>query len=78
MDAMKGQYLLDRFFCLFGVFRPTREFFTRLESENHCLLMPQILTNARHLLSLNDKGSLACRTYCGTGHSFKLVISDDP
>ena len=34
---------------------------------------PQILTYAGHL----REGSLACHTFCDTGHPFKLVISED-
>ena len=38
----------------------------------------QILTYARHLRPLNSEGSLACHTYCDTGHPFIMVISEDP
>ena len=30
----------------------------------------QILTYARHVLQLSSEGSLACQTYCDTGHPF--------
>ena len=39
---------------------------------------PQMLTHARHLWSLNSEGSLACHTYCDTGHPFIMIISEDP
>ena len=38
----------------------------------------QILTYARHLWPLSSEGSLACHTYCDTGHPFIKVISKDP
>ena len=37
----------------------------------------QILTYARHLWPLSSEGSLACHTYCDTGHPFIMVISED-
>ena len=38
----------------------------------------QILTYSRHSWSLSSEDSKACHTYCGTGHLFKMVISEDP
>ena len=39
----------------------------------------QIWTYARHLWPLlSSEGSLACHTYCDTGHPFMMVISKDP
>ena len=38
----------------------------------------QILTYARHSWPLSGEGSLACHTYCDTGHSFIVVILEDP
>ena len=38
----------------------------------------QILTFARHSWPLSSEGSLACHTYCDTGHPFIMVISEDP
>ena len=38
----------------------------------------QILNNARHSWPLSSEGSLACHTYCDTGHPFIMVISADP
>ena len=62
-------------FCLvfFLVYRPTREFFTHMET-----LPLQILTYARHSRPLSSEGSLACQTYCDKGHPFIMVISEDP
>ena len=37
----------------------------------------QILTYARHSWALNSEGSLACHTYCNTGHPFIIVIFKD-
>ena len=38
----------------------------------------QILAYARHSWPLSIDGSLACHTYCDTGHMFIMVISEDP
>ena len=38
----------------------------------------QILTYDRHSCPLSSEGSLACQTYCETGHPFIMVISEDP
>ena len=38
----------------------------------------QILTYTRHLWALSIEDSLACHTYCDTGHLFIMVISEDP
>ena len=38
----------------------------------------QNLTHARHSWSLSSEDSLACHTYCDTGHPFIMVISEDP
>ena len=38
----------------------------------------QILTYVRHLWPLSSEGSLACQTFCDTGHPFIMVISEDP
>ena len=38
----------------------------------------QILTYVRHSWPLSSEGSLACHTYCDTGHTFIMVISEDP
>ena len=38
----------------------------------------QILTYARHSWPLSSEGSLACHTYCDTGHSFIMVAAKDP
>ena len=38
----------------------------------------QILTYARHSWPSSSEGSNTCHTYCDTGHSFIMVISEDP
>ena len=38
----------------------------------------QIFTYARHSRPLGSKGTLACHTYCDTGHPFIMVTSEDP
>ena len=38
----------------------------------------QILTYAWHSWPLTSEGSLACHTYCDTGHPFIMVIPEDP
>ena len=38
----------------------------------------QFFTYARHLWPMSKGGSLACYTYCETGHPLTMVISEDP
>ena len=38
----------------------------------------QRLTYTRHSWQLSNKDSLACYNYCDSGHSFIMVISEDP
>ena len=67
------------FYLFWGVLRPTREFFTHMEtlplSVNEGL---QILTYTWHSRPLSSERSLVCHTYCATGHPFIKVISGDP
>ena len=68
MQHVDNMYLINGGFfviCLFGGFRPTRELFTHLEKSPL-----QILTYARHIWSLSNKGSLAYHTYCDAGHVY--------
>ena len=61
--------------CLFRVFHPPENF------NSYVILLGeglQILTYARHSWPLSSEGSLACHTYCGTGHPFITLISKDP
>ena len=59
--------------CLFGFYRPTREFFHSYGDVTITAESVQILTYTRH--SFISKGSSPCHTYCDTGHPFKFVIS---
>ena len=67
------------FVYLFGVIRPTREFFTHLEMS----WLPMTGCKFWHLPALIDfkrwkYQSLACHTHCDTGHPSIMVISEDP
>ena len=67
--------------CLFGFFRPTREFFTHMETSllsplKDCKFWPVLDTHGHWYV--NRKGSLTCHTYYDTGHPFIMVISEDP
>ena len=55
---------------LFGIFRPTREFFTHMETVIITGENLQILTYmyVRHSWPLNSEDSLACHTCCDMGH----------
>ena len=65
-------------FCLFGFYRPTREFFTHLETSPLPVKGFKFFTYARHSWPLSSEGSLACHTYCDTVHPFIMVIFEDP
>ena len=66
-------------FLLFGVFRPTCEFFTHMETSplpvKDCKFS---LTYARHSWPLSSEDSLACHTYCDTRNQFIMVFPEDP
>ena len=67
------------FVCLFvGFFRPTWRILHSYGDVTFTGEGLQILTYARHSGPLGSEGSLACHTYCDTGHPFKMVISEDP
>ena len=78
-SSMQSAFIFQ-FVCLFvylyGLFRPTREFFTHKEISplpvKGCKFWP-ILSTHRHWTC--SEGSLACHTYCDTGHQFIMVIS---
>ena len=66
-------------FCLFvclGVFRHSRIFYSygdvTIAGEGL-----QILTEAQHSWPPSSEGSLACNTYCDTGHPYIKVIPED-
>ena len=64
------------FVCLLGVFRPTREFFTYMET------LPLPVKGCKFWSMLDTYGHwtlrffLSCHTYCDTGHPFIMVISE--
>ena len=65
--------------CWRGVYRPTREFFTHMETSPLPVKGCKFLkTYARHLRPLSSEGSLTCHAYCDTGLPFIMVISEDP
>ena len=59
---------LHGFVWLYGVYRPTREFFTHVETLKGCKFWPM----------LGSYGSLTYHTHCDTGLPFIMVISEDP
>ena len=59
--------------CLFGVNRPTRENVSLIWSRYHYRWGAANFD----LCSVSLEGSFACHMYCDTGHSFKMVISED-
>ena len=60
------------FVCL-RFFVPLENFSLTIDGEGL-----QMLTYARHSWPLSSGGSLACHTYCDTGHPFIMVIFEDP
>ena len=72
--------LLDLFYlfvCMFGIFVPLKNLSLRWRRHHYGERL-QILTFARYSWPLSGEGSLACHTYCVTGHPFIMVISEDP
>ena len=65
-------------FCLFGFFSSHSRIFNSYGDVTIAGEGLQILTCARHSWQLSSEGSLACHTYCDTGHPFIMVISEDP
>ena len=66
------------FVCLFGVYRPSQEFFTHMETSQLPVKGCKILTYARHSWPSSIEGSFACHTDCNTVNPFIMVISEDP
>ena len=66
------------FFCLYGVYRPTRKVFIHMETSSLSVKGCKFLIYARHSWSLSSKDSLACHTYSDTGYTFIMVNSEDP
>ena len=62
------------FVGVFGVYRPTRECFTHIETSTfHTGEGLQILTYARHSFPLRSEVSLTCHINCDKGLQFILV-----
>ena len=61
---------------LFRDFRPTREVFKHIDMSSLRVKSCKYLCSA--LITIVNKWFLACHTYCDTGHSFIMVISEDP
>ena len=58
------------------VFQPMPQYFLRkVGCSNPSREGLQILNYARHSWPFSSEGSLACHTYCDTGHPFIIVIS---
>ena len=70
-------YSFSLFVCLFGVYRPTQEFYSYGEVTIAGEGL-KILTYAWHSWPLSSEASLACHTHCDNGHPFIMVISEDP
>ena len=66
--AFKQVFKTSLFLCLFGVFCPTREFFTHLDT------LPLRVKDCKFLPMLGTYGHW--HTYCDTGHSFIIFISE--
>ena len=66
---------MSLFVCVF-LFVP-HENFTHMETSPLPVKSCK-LTCARDSWPLSSEGSLTCHTYCDTGHSFIMVISEDP
>ena len=68
---MAKWYVLNiRFVCL----HPNREFFTHMDT-SPLPVKGCKLTYTRHSWPLDSEGSLACHTYCDTGHPF-IILRD--
>ena len=62
--------------CLFGVLRPTWEFFILMGKTPLPVKWLQILTYTRHSWPLCSEDYLVHTTFCETGHLFVMVISE--
>ena len=71
-----SHFLVVFFLCLLGVFIPLANYLLiwRCHHDGEGL---QMLTFARNSWPLSSEGSLACHTYCDTGHPFIIVIFED-
>ena len=67
------------FICLDFFFVPL-ENFSLIRTRHHCQWRTANFDLCLALMSwpLRSEGSLTCHTYCDTGHSFIMVISEEP
>ena len=78
---MYSYFLARKFVCLFVYLKfiefivPLENFFTHMQTIAGEGL--QILTYTRHSWPLSSGGSLMCHTYCDTGNTLIMVISED-
>ena len=77
IQHIKSALLVFICLCNWG-FHSTRKFFTHMETSPLPVKGFKFFTCARHSWSLSSEGSLACQTYCDTGHPFIMVISENP
>ena len=64
--------------CLFGGFSSHSQVFHSYGDLIITVEGLQMFSYTRHSWQLSSEGSLACHTYCDTGHPFIKVISYDP
>ena len=64
------------FFICLGFIVPLKKL-SLMWRRHLCRWRLKILIYARHSWPLSSEGSLACHTYCDTGHPFIMVISED-
>ena len=76
--TQRSELSLNKFVCLFGGFSSHSRIFHLYGDVTIAGEGLQILTYARHSWPLSSEGSLACHTYCDTGHPFIMVICQDP
>ena len=65
------------FVCFFGVFRPTREFFTHTETSPFQWRASNF-DQCKAPMAIEQWEFFRCHIYCDTGHPFIMVISEDP
>ena len=66
-------------YCLFGFFVPLENFSNSfIWKRHHCRWSAANFDLCSALMAWSSEGSLACHTYCDTGHPLTMVISEDP
>ena len=72
-----GKWISAYFVCLFGVFRPIREFFTQLVRD-HCRWRAVNFDQCSALMAIEQWRFFSVPHFCDTGHPFIMVIFEDP